>query len=357
MNTKQISPVSIATLFAGSFLGAGFLSGQELLQFFGVFGGYGLAGMVLTIAAFVLFTLLALRIAKRIGTTAFDRIIVWKEISWLRKVVSGVFLFFLFDVVVAMIAGSASLLHQTLGLPVVLGSVLVTALVMAVALTGTGGLLTALNLVVPLLVLVAVVIGAAAFVTLPAAPMRSQAVVPGNPLLSNWLCSALSYVSYNMVGSIPILVPLSADMAEEKVIRRGLALGAVLLTVISVFILLPMILYRPLVGEADLPMLALADRLGRPLGILYAAPLFCGMSTAALSGLFAVTARVRLQVPNLRMKRFTFLVCLLACLCSLLGFKNLVAIVYPICGYLGLFALAGILVHAVLLSRQKAPQS
>ena len=44
---KPISARQIAVVFTGSFLGAGFLSGQELLQFFGVFGGFGLVGMAL----------------------------------------------------------------------------------------------------------------------------------------------------------------------------------------------------------------------------------------------------------------------------------------------------------------------
>ena len=66
---KRITPLEVATVFTGSFLGAGFLSGQELLQFFGVFGGYGIAGMVLAIAAFVLFSLLVLDIARKTGRT------------------------------------------------------------------------------------------------------------------------------------------------------------------------------------------------------------------------------------------------------------------------------------------------
>ena len=53
---KPISARQIAVVFTGSFLGAGFLSGQELLQFFGVFGGFGLVGMALAILAFVGFS-------------------------------------------------------------------------------------------------------------------------------------------------------------------------------------------------------------------------------------------------------------------------------------------------------------
>ena len=141
---KRITPLEVATVFTGSFLGAGFLSGQELLQFFGVFGGYGIAGMVLAIAAFVLFSLLVLNIAKKTGRTEFDRVILQPELPWLRAFLSGVFLFFLFDVMVAMIAGAGALLEQVFGLPAIAGNGLTTVLVLAVALAGAAGLLASL---------------------------------------------------------------------------------------------------------------------------------------------------------------------------------------------------------------------
>ena len=61
---KPISARQIAVVFTGSFLGAGFLSGQELLQFFGVFGGFGLVGMALAILAFVGFSRMVMEIAQ-----------------------------------------------------------------------------------------------------------------------------------------------------------------------------------------------------------------------------------------------------------------------------------------------------
>ena len=81
---RKISALTVATVFTGSFLGAGFLSGQELLQFFGVFGGYGLVGMILAICAFCLFSALVLYVARRTGQAAFDRIIVKEDLPWLR---------------------------------------------------------------------------------------------------------------------------------------------------------------------------------------------------------------------------------------------------------------------------------
>ena len=349
---KKISVLEIATVFTGSFLGAGFLSGQELLQFFGVFGGYGLAGMVLAIAAFCLFSLLVMDIAKRTGKTEFDRIIVPWELPWLRGIVSGVFLFFLFDVMVAMIAGAGALLEQVFGLPAIAGNAAITLLVLAVALTGAAGMLASFNIVVPLLVVAAIVIGAGACLRLPMGPIEARPFASGNPLLGNWFFSALSFISYNMMAAVYILVPLTEGMEEKRTIHKGLAAGAVLLTLIFVCILLPMILFHALVGAAELPMLSLAYSLTPVLGLIYAVLLFAGMFTAALSSLFAITTRVQQRTGGaLISRRFISLLCALAFVGSIFGFKNVVSFVYPICGYIGFFALAGILLHFFLLRR------
>ena len=354
---KRITPLEVATVFTGSFLGAGFLSGQELLQFFGVFGGYGIAGMVLAIAAFVLFSLLVLDIARKTGRTEFDRVILQPELPWLRAFLSGIFLFFLFDVMVAMIAGAGALLEQVFGLPAIAGNGLTTALVLAVALAGAAGLLASFNIVVPLLVVAALVIALAAPFRLPVEAVTAAPFSDGNPLLGNWLCSALSFISYNMMAAVSILVPLSAGM-ERRTVRRGLVLGTGLLTLIFAGILLPMILFRSAVGAAELPMLELAYRVAPALGLLYAVLLLAGMFTAALSSLFAITSRLQLWAGGrLATRRTTAVLCVLSFLGSIFGFKNVVSFVYPICGYIGFLALAGILHHALVLRKAAAPKA
>lgn len=351
---KRITPLEVATVFTGSFLGAGFLSGQELLQFFGVFGGYGIVGMVLAIAAFAFFSLLVLDIAKKTGRTEFDRVILQPELPWLRAFLSGVFLFFLFDVMVAMIAGSGALLEQAFGLPAIVGNTLVTALVLVVALTGATGLLASFNIVVPLLVATALIIALAAPFRLPMEAVTAIPFSDDNPFLGNWLCSALSFISYNMMAAVSILVPLSVGM-EGRTVRRGLVLGACLLTLIFAGILLPMILFQGAVGAEELPMLDLAYRVTPVLGVIYAVLLLAGMFTAALSSLFAITSRLQLWAGGrLATRRTTAALCVLSFLGSIFGFKNVVSFVYPVCGYIGFLALAGILHHAAALRKISA---
>ena len=50
MEEKKWNAGSIGLTFAGSFLGAGYVSGQELWQFFGSFGGGGLLGVLAAMA-------------------------------------------------------------------------------------------------------------------------------------------------------------------------------------------------------------------------------------------------------------------------------------------------------------------
>ena len=47
---KKIGALNLGLAFAGCFLGAGYVSGQELWQFFGSFGGGGLLGVLAAMA-------------------------------------------------------------------------------------------------------------------------------------------------------------------------------------------------------------------------------------------------------------------------------------------------------------------
>ena len=354
---KKITPMQIAVLFTGSFLGAGFLSGQELLQFFGRFGAWGLAGMVLAIAAFWLFGWMVLDIAKRTGYTAFDKIILHGTHPVLRGFFSAVFLLFLFGCMMGMIAGSGALLEQLFGIPALLGDAAMTLLVLLVAVTGAAGLVAAFGVVVPLLVGAAVVVGALAVLRLPTEGLPALPFASGNPLLGNWLFSAVSFISYNMMAAITILVPLTQEMEDTRAIRRGLGLGSLLLAVIFICILLPMILFRALVGDAELPMLALASQVFPALGVLYALLLLCGMFSAALSSLFGITSRLEVRLGGRLSRRFLALLCALAFVGSIFGFKNVVSYVYPLCGYVGFFALIGVALHFRFLHKASVAEN
>lgn len=77
---KQLSVTRIAFLFSGCFLGAGFVSGQELWQFFGCFGRGGFWGLAISAVLFALCGILLIRLAQISGVKEMDETVIrWEH--------------------------------------------------------------------------------------------------------------------------------------------------------------------------------------------------------------------------------------------------------------------------------------
>ena len=66
MKKKGVSTLKIAATYIGTVVGAGFATGQEILQFFSRFGVLGLLGIFLAAALFVFFGYLIMMLLQRI---------------------------------------------------------------------------------------------------------------------------------------------------------------------------------------------------------------------------------------------------------------------------------------------------
>ena len=160
MEEKKWNAGSIGLTFAGSFLGAGYVSGQELWQFFGSFGGGGLLGVLAAMALLAVFGLALMYIISRTGIAEMDAVLVpWERLAWLRKLSSALQLILLFGVIAIMYAGGGALLEQLFSLPTWLGRTLMAVLVTLVALRGLRGAVGAFSLIVPVIVALTLIFG------------------------------------------------------------------------------------------------------------------------------------------------------------------------------------------------------
>ena len=102
---SDIKSSKLAFTYAGCFVGAGFLSGNELWQFFGSFGKMGALALILAIVLQGVLGFIAIRYAGANNITRFDVLIVKKENKLLRGffvITEMVFIFF----VVALVFSS-----------------------------------------------------------------------------------------------------------------------------------------------------------------------------------------------------------------------------------------------------------
>ena len=348
---KKVNLFHLAMTFAGAFLGAGFVSGQELWQFFGSFGKPGFLGLIIAMALLFLFGIILLYLANKRNIIDMAEIVVPHHIPWLRTLAGIAEVVLLFGVYIIMAAGAASLLEQMLEIPRTLGGGLFCLLVMFLSMRGVDAMVRVFSLFVPVLVLSTALIGGYTILTHEIGEISVSS--SQNPLLGGWLLSAGTYVSYNLFGSIGILTPVGIRISSRRTLITGLILGALLLSVIAVSIL-GALWALPEAAAQPLPMLWLACEINAVVGYLYAVLLFCGMFGASLSATVATDVYLKENIPFFSKHRRLpmILLSVLAWLGSLFGFSELVGTIYPIFGYLGIAALAGIAIHFVKYFRK-----
>ena len=114
---RQLKAWQLAFSFIGCFLGAGFVSGQELWQFFGSFGSSALWGAAFASALLCFFAAILMLVARRSGVTDMEKVIFWKDSPALRTALSVVEISFMFGIYIVMAAGAGSLAQQLTGAP------------------------------------------------------------------------------------------------------------------------------------------------------------------------------------------------------------------------------------------------
>lgn len=326
LNSRQLGMI-----FTGSFLGAGFVSGQEIMQFFGVFGTMGFVGMFLAIGLFGAFGYMFMYLAKADHTTAIDRIIMGEGKTILHRFLNGISLAFLFGVTVIMLAGAGSLMHDLLGLPYFMGSACLTIVLAILSMKGIKGILVISQIVIPVLLALVVIIGVWSFFVFPQTEVKPDVSQSGNPLLGNWFLATLSFFSYNILASLAVLAPAAHRTPNMKTTAKGILQGAIQLLLMFACILISLQRYYGMIAGADFPMQALAAQLNPILGTGYAVLLLAAMFNGALSCM--VGAAVQLFGEKETKKSSLLFLWGIAFICSLIGFKELISFIFPVCGY------------------------
>lgn len=343
---KKINSVRLMFTFAGCFLGAGYVSGQELWQFFGTFGKIGFVGIAVAAVLLSAFGIILTRYVQLTGISDMDKVVIKKDNKVLRRIFVALEVFFLFGVFVIMTAGVGAMLEQVYGISHLFGSVAFVIFVALTAITGMSGMVTAFSVTVPALVIVSVVIFTVSGVKIGFEDMSFSQPTVENPLLQNWLLSAVVFVSYNLFASIGILTPIGKAVENKRTLYTGIIGGGVLLFIIAIGIMLTMSIHTDSVYE-QLPMLAAAQKLSPLFTAIFAVLLFGGMFGTSVSSVFAIDEFVksRFSISKKGSVMIILMLSVLSFIGSIFGFDKLIGVVYPVCGYLGVTALIMIVIN------------
>ncbi|MDY0394541.1 hypothetical protein ACFSMW_07835 [Virgibacillus halophilus] len=344
--------LEIAGAYIGLLVGAGFASGQEVMQFFTSFGWGGLIGTGIATLLFAFLGVQIMQIGSRLQTVSHRDVIYHICGKYIGTGIDILVTFFLFGVATVMLAGSGSIFQQQFSISPVVGALILTVLVILTLCLNVKKVISIISMITPLLLVLIFVITLYSVFTNHTDLGKLSDAADQQSAAPNWLMGGLLYVSYNIAAGISMLAIIGGTVKEKKVASLGGLLGGLGLGLLLFLINLALFMNADKIQGADMPTLLLATDLSPVTGFLMTIALLGMIYNTAVGMLYAFTARF-VQPGTRKFKGSVVLVCLLSFCVSFIGFIQLVGSVYPVTGYLGFILIVAILFAWIKGSKDK----
>lgn len=325
-----------ASAFIGILVGAGFASGQEMLQYFVSFGYMGIIGAIISIALFAYLGMILMKLGSRTKTNSHQAVIHKISGRYLGVIIDYILIFILFGVGIVMVAGSGSILHQQFGLPSLAGTILMSVLIILTVMLKVDRVVKVIAAITPFLILVVIYLFIHSIFTMDASfTFLEPIALEQTSAASHWLISTLNYVSFAIAMGASMTLVMGGDEPNEKIASIGGLVGGIvvgLLVILNYFTIFSNI---DIVDGLEMPLLGIADSVSPFIGILYSIVLFGMVFNTAISMFFSFAARFA-EPQTRRFKVIAISALLIGFAASFFGFVELVSFFYPLFGYLGM---------------------
>lgn len=339
---KISQTMQVAFTYIGTIVGAGFATGQEIVQFYTRYGAMAAWTIALATALFIWIGTKILMMAADIGAVSYEdlnRILFGKNVGAL---VSAVTMVMLFGITTVMLAGAGSLFEEHLQLPYQIGLLVTLGLAYSVLTRGMQAILSVNSLVVPVMLAFAGSI------------VWSAMHSPG---AGNWLrltsdystiriwSSPLLYVAFNLAMAQAVLVPMGATIRDKIVLRWGGILGGVGIGLLLFACHFALSAQMPGVMQFEIPMGHLTSGFGGLMQLLYVMVIFGEIFTTFVANGYGLIVQIK-QRTGFSQRMLVIVVLIGSFIISQIGFSKLLGTLYP------LFGLLSILWFAALIGRR-----
>ncbi len=326
-------------------MGAGFASGQEIVQFFVIYGIDGRKGCILAMLLFALCGGLLMYMAHRHATGSYQDMLHELMGEKASKIVDLLMAVFLFLGLSMMLSASGAVFYEHLYLPKEFGILSTSVLVAIFLFTGKKGLIKSYNILVPAkLVLLLIITGYAALVV-EGVQVEAYTVFLCPQEKSWWLLSSVLYVAYNFALAMVVLTEYQSIGSRRDGIW-GAIWGGSLLGVLILFNYMALCKFLPVILHYEVPMLYIAGFISPGTKVVYTIVLWVGILTTAIANTYGFAQRFS-SFTSMNYSLSLFITIALALPISLQSFSALVSKVYPLFGLLGIIILVVLIAKAV----------
>lgn len=332
INIKNIYKITFVII--GTIIGAGFASGQEIYTFFNKYGFEGLIGICISISlmSYIIYKTFKIIIENDINNYEdfIEKIMPekFKKSKILKHTINNIINIFLLISFNIMVAGFATYFMQELNISKWVGAIVITILTFITLSNSINGVIKINTYLIPIIILLITFLGInkIEYTQIVSAEKNTNSIY--------WIISSILYASYNSITLIPILISLKKQLSTKKEsILISFLVGMIMLA-LSIVIFSLMNTFIKEIHQIEIPIVYIASTLGKSFKYIYGIVILIAIFTTAIGSGYGF-------LSNVTQKRKTYMVCagimcLTAILTGQISFSNLVNILYPIFGYLGI---------------------
>lgn len=324
--------LQISAVFIGTVVGAGLASGQEITQFFTTYGAKSFIGIFVCLIIYIIMCSIISSISIKYNLNSYDQLITTVSPGYFGKTTDLVTGFFLISSSAIILAGSGALLHQYFNIPKYVGILLMCIISLYTLMKDTNGLVVINSFIVPSLIFVLLFVFFL-YLSFFGEYITIDKIVSMKPhkveiLPYQWFISSLLYAGFNILCCSGVLVPLSREVKSKSAMIKGIILGSIVLTVLSIIINIMLGLNIPSIFKYDIPLLHIAAPFGKIIQGMLLCVIWCEMFSTEVSDIYSV-AKTMEQKYKISYKKAVFIVMVIAVPMSQIGFKNLIKVLYP----------------------------
>jgi uncharacterized membrane protein YkvI len=332
MKHKWHQIILVAFTYMGTIVGAGFASGQEILQFFTLYGRYAALTIILATFLFIWLGIKVMLLAKDVGASSYEDLnkvlfgpLIGRWISWFMMLI-------LMGTSAVMLAGAGSLFEEQLYYSYQSGLWLTLILAYIVLTNGIHAIMHVNSIVVPLMItFTAILVWHTWSIPNHTGWLRITSDYPYSQI---WF-SPIVYAAFNLAGAQAVLVPLSSAIKDRSVLYWGGILGGIGIGLLLLAAHYALSAQMPGIQQYEIPMSHIIQRLSKTIQMMYTFVIFGEIFTTYIAGLYGLTLQLQ---QNTRLHPQILLGFLLAFsyVVSQIGFSTLLSTLYPLFGCISL---------------------
>lgn len=341
---NKLNWIEITSLYIGVIMGAGFASGRECWQFFGVFGNKGYLGAVASTVCFVLIACMLTYIARSKNTADLGKLIDPFDNKLIDEIIGWTLAIIYYSMIIAMTAAGGSLLNQQFGISKIAGGLVIAVLCIITVLGDFERVSKVFRLLVPVLFVIGIL---TIVLTIRADFGQSGAVTGYRPgrMSPNWIISGVVFMAYNTLGMTTMAGNSAINARDAKNAYAGAICGTICLGALTILLLRALLTDMAFSASLDLPMLGFSSRISPVLNIIYAVVLYGAVYSTGASTYYGFSTKI----PSGKARKYIIIFgALIGFILGLSGFRTLVEFLYPAQGYIGILFILLITINFII---------